>query len=200
MCAPLSMVPSPSAWPPVMRGRTTQKRVSSTTRSLALGVISALTRMFGPLVSSIDFTMPMSMSLYLIRVLPASRPSPELNVISIAGAEVEHALHREPPPIAERDDRHHPDERRPARLARRRAAASGTSAAGCWRSGVLESAMVAPAPRHRRDRIPQQPRVEAARSEHREHDDGGESGRRRPDRDRRRRDGTAPGATSSPPT
>src|SRR5262245_35325875 len=59
-----------------MRGRTTQKRVSSTRKAAALLTSSAVatTRVWSSL-SAMVFTSPMSTSLYLIFVLPASSPS-----------------------------------------------------------------------------------------------------------------------------
>src|ERR1700712_1804749 len=75
-----------------MRGLTIQKRVSSTSRSVALRVICAVTTTpFLSLPSVIVWTVPMSTFLYLILVLPASRPSAVLNSMSIVGPCVRNA-------------------------------------------------------------------------------------------------------------
>ena len=87
MYAPASSVPNPETRPPEMRGRTTQNLVSLTIVPLETSfTISAVT--ITPLRSSsivICFTVPMSTSLYLMRVLPASRPSAVRKRIVIVG-------------------------------------------------------------------------------------------------------------------
>src|SRR5579864_6648607 len=83
---PDSSVPMPDTVPPEMRGRTTQKRVLSTSISVASLTISAVatTRVWS-LVSVTLLTTPMSTFLNLILVLPASSPSPVAKVIVMVG-------------------------------------------------------------------------------------------------------------------
>ena len=84
MCEPTRRVPSPVTLPAEMRGRTTQNRVSSISRLSASRVSCAvtMTRVRSSLSVTVR-TSPMSTFLYLILVLRASMPSPDLNEIVI---------------------------------------------------------------------------------------------------------------------
>src|ERR1044071_6327180 len=69
-----------------MRGRTTKKRVSSRRKSSACLLSSAVTTMpFRSGRKTMVLTRPISTSLYLILVLPASRPSAVLKVMVMVG-------------------------------------------------------------------------------------------------------------------
>src|SRR5258706_266237 len=84
MYVPDTSVPSPEMLPPAMRGRATQKRVSSTSSESASRLIAAdTTACLRAGVSLISWTSPISTFLYLILVLPASSPSAVLNEIAI---------------------------------------------------------------------------------------------------------------------
>ena len=86
MYEPESRVPRPVTVPPETRGRTTQKRVSSTRYFFASLTSSAVTmtcEVSG--ASTMPVTRPISTSLYLSLVLPASRPSAVANVIVMVG-------------------------------------------------------------------------------------------------------------------
>jgi hypothetical protein len=72
--------------PPAMRGRTTQKEVSSTSHSPASGAICTLARIRWRSADTFsDSIRPTSTPLYLTVVFPASSPSADAKLISIVG-------------------------------------------------------------------------------------------------------------------
>ena len=98
---PDSSVPSPVTVPPEMRGRTTQKRVPSTRYGAACLAISTFTTTpFRSGEKAMLLTRPTSTSLYLILVLPASRPSAVTKVIEISGPLSSIALIASQPPTS----------------------------------------------------------------------------------------------------
>ncbi len=101
MKEPDSNVPIPDTVPPEMRGRTTQKRVSSTSRldaSLESSAVAITLRWSRESVTL--FTTPTSTFLYLILVLPASRPSPVAKLMVMVGPLSNTALTASQPPIS----------------------------------------------------------------------------------------------------
>src|SRR5437867_5661200 len=83
-----------------MRGRTTQKRVSSTRYGVAPFTTSAVTTTSeASRLSAICFTSPTSTFLYLIFVLPDASPSAVLKVIVIVGPCSSTAFTASHPPI-----------------------------------------------------------------------------------------------------
>ena len=100
--------------------------------------------------SVIVFTVPMSTSLYLTFVLPASSPSAVTKLIVIVGPRSGDRLHDEQYADQRRDERNHPDERRQPAAARlddglgqirRQAAACAVSHGRSGRSAVLVRAL-----------------------------------------------------------
>src|SRR5215831_18292705 len=84
-----------------MRGRTTQKRVSSTRKSLAWGSISALTTtLLWSGVRRTARTVPTSTALCLILVLPASMPSADSKRMVMVGPRSSTVLKKMLPPIS----------------------------------------------------------------------------------------------------
>src|SRR5450830_43974 len=86
MYAPESKVLSPEIPDAATRGRTTQKRASSAVKlSASLVSCTVVTTWERSLLSLIACTRPISTSLYLTLVLPASSPSAEMKVIVMIG-------------------------------------------------------------------------------------------------------------------
>src|SRR5688572_23893220 len=147
-----------------MRGRTTQKRVSSTRKlSAEARAISAVTTTaFKSSESCTERTVPMSTALCLMRVLLASMPSPDLNWMVIVGPLSHTALNASQPPTS--------------------AAATGTIQTSCSERGAAlrsiacgtSSSSVA---MRLLDRVPGEARIEARRGEHREDHHRGEEDR-----------------------
>ena len=152
-----------------MRGRTTQKRVSSTRNDSACFLTSAVaTTVLRSSPSATSVTRPMSTSLYLILVLPASRPSAVLNLMVTVGPRSMNAWTASQAPM--------------------RAATMGTIQTSCSeprffvfatasgrsrRSGMGVSSATAFLDRVL-DRVPDQPRIEGLCGKHGEHHDGTE--------------------------
>src|SRR5262245_37908845 len=153
-----------------MRGRTTQKRVSSTRKPAALLTSSAVatTRAWSSL-SAMIFTSPMSTSLYLIFVLPASSPSAVRKVIVTVGPRSRIAFAASHAPTSTATNRMI---QMSCDAQRRENAATASGKSGrfgsCRASGMLSLRGV-----------PDQSRVEGLGREHRQHD-------HRPERDRAR--------------
>src|SRR6476661_2311047 len=164
MYDPESRVPMPDTVPPAMRARTTQKRVSSTTRSSAALERSALTRT--PVRSSPSemlFTTPISTSLYFTRVLPASMPSAVLNrIVTVGPCDITARTASQPPITAAMSGSSHTH----WNPQRRFGAASASGISGNSGRSAMTFLPVS--------RIPDQPRIEAHRSEYRQHDDSAE--------------------------
>src|SRR6185437_7096309 len=77
---------NPDTPEPAIRGRTTQKRLSAAVKLFASFFSCTLTSTCErSSLSMMDCTVPISTSLYLTLVLPASSPSAELNIIVISG-------------------------------------------------------------------------------------------------------------------
>src|SRR5688572_17623964 len=170
MYEPASRVESPETCPPAMRGRTTQKRVSSTRkpaaawRSISAVTITDLRSCDNPTA----FTVPTSTDLCLMRVFPASMPSPEMNWMVIVGPRSQNDLSAmAPATIAARIGTIHTNCTACERP--RRSTACGT---GSWSATAVVQG------------IPGEARVEAHRGEHGEHHDRGEVGRARARHDR----------------
>src|SRR3954470_4384488 len=163
---PDSSVCRPDTVLPEMRGRTTQKRVSST-RRLAVPFTSSAVAITPERsgASVILLMLPTSMSLYLILVLPACRPSAVRKLMMMVVPRSSHSLTASHAPTA--------------------SASAGTSqtsgserpdfaaATACGMSGRGSSTGFL-------HRIPQEARIEARRCGHGEHDDGAEGKRARP--------------------
>src|SRR5882672_12954694 len=151
-----------------MRGRTTQKRVSSTTRLSAPFTSSAVATT--PLKSGarlISVMCPMSMSLYLILVLPACRPSAVRKLMITAVPRSSQWLTASQAPMA----------RATAGTIQtsgsERAERGAASAWGMRSGGGASLTMLL-------DGIPDQARIEAGRRHHRQHHHRAEGERRRP--------------------
>src|SRR5262245_1981244 len=147
----------------VMRGSTIQNLASSTSSPAALFAIFAVTP---TLVKSPEsrtaVTWPMSTSLYLMRVLPASMPATDVNVITIVGPSVRMRWTAVPRATAEARTGMIPTTDTRVRWCR------GTTVA-CGRSSrSVLSGMPALL------RIPDQARIERLRGDHGQHDDRGE--------------------------
>src|SRR5690349_20966359 len=146
-----------------MRGRTTQKRVSSTRKpSAALRSISADTiTVLWSGERPTDLTVPMSTDLCLILVLPASMPSPETKRMVIVGPCSQKVLSAMKPPT--------------------RAATMGTIQMNCSERGPgLRSTacgMSSCSAMRLRQRVPGEPRIEAVGGEHGEDHHRGEEHR-----------------------
>src|SRR5436309_1103906 len=160
-----------------MRGRTTQKRVSSTRYGVAPFTASAVTTTSeASRLSAICFTSPTSTLLYLIFVLPASSPSAVLKVIVIVGPCSLMTLNASHPPasaatmgMAQTMDS---DQRR-----FEAATASGRSKS-CGASAMALAFL---------QRVPYQARVKGLCREHRQHHHRAERDRSRSGLDRRQR-------------
>src|SRR5690348_4803726 len=101
MYEPARRVLRPETSPPAIRGRTIQKRVSSTRKSFASGAISAVT--ITRLWSGESFTVrtvPTSTDLCLIFVFPASIPSALRNSMVIEGPRSRKAFTAMPAPTS----------------------------------------------------------------------------------------------------
>src|SRR6266542_2641002 len=165
MKPPESSVPSPDTPPAVMRGRTTKNRVSSRRNSSDCLLSSAVTTMpfrFG--LKVMVLTRPISTSLYLIFVLPASRPSAVLKVMVIVGPRSRIALAASQPPTST------------ATMGmiqmscgvKRRLGTATASGRSCASGSCGLSAT------RRLHWVPDQARIEALRREHRQHHHGAE--------------------------
>src|SRR3954471_6209629 len=164
---PDSSVCRPDTVLPEMRGRTTQKRVSSTRRlsvPFTSSAVAITPERSGARV--ILLMLPTSMSLYLILVLPACRPSAVRKLMMMVvprSSQSETASHAPTAMATSGTSQMRGSERRELRA---------ETAGGKSGGGVLLTRVPG--------RIPQQPRIEAAGRRHGEDDHRAESERARP--------------------
>src|SRR5262249_38165643 len=159
VAGPAKGVRRPTPPPAVTRGRTTKTRVSST-RKLSASLLSSAvaTTPFRSGLRLTVFTRPISTSLYLILVLPASRPSAVLKVMVMTGPRSRTAFTASQPPTSTATMG---TSQMSWGAKRRRGTATASGRSGAPGSGL--SAM-------RLHRIPDQARIEALCREHGQHD------------------------------
>src|SRR5262245_2831119 len=160
MYAPESSVSRPDTVPAAMRGRTTQKRVSSTrwgATSLARSAFTMTSFKSGE--TDTDRTIPICTSLYFSLVFPASTPSPFLNLMVMEGPRSRTVFTpSQPASSAATSGTSH------TAGMRQRARPAGTA----WGISALISAGCIAL------RVPDEPRIEAHCGEHGEDHDRGE--------------------------